>query len=118
MTAGGWGGGVDVAGTDSEVGGVPETDWGGVGPRSDAASAVSTSFARGDGDETLAGTGCGSAAIAAASRAGDSGMGLGALETVTCAGGGVVSILLREVEEPCRSSLPETDPAIDEVSES
>lgn len=66
----------------------------------------------------MAAAGCGSAANAAASRAGDSGMGLGALETVTGARGGVVSILLREVVEPSRSSLPETDPVMDAVSES
>lgn len=101
-----------VAGTDSEAGGVPATDRGGVGPRSDGASSL-TSFTRGDG--ALAAAGCGSAANAAASRAGDSGMGLGALEAVTAGGGGgVVSILLREPVEP---SL-ETDPAMDAVSES
>lgn len=105
-----------MAGTDSAAGGVPETDRGGVEPRSDAASALSTSFAR--GEAALAAAGCGSAANAAASRAGDSGIGLGALETVAGAGGGVVSILLREVVEPSRSSLPETDPARDAVSES
>lgn len=113
MTTAGAGGGV-VAATDSEAGGVPETDRGGVDPCVDAASALSTSFARGDG--ALAAAGVGSAANAAASRTGDSGMGLGALEAVTGAGGGEVSICLRDVVEPSRSSLPETDPAMDAVS--
>lgn len=105
-----------MAETDSGAGGVPEIDRGGVEPCVDAASALCTSFARGDG--ALAAAGCGSAANAAASRAGDSGIGLGALEAVTGACGGVVSILLRDVVESSRSSLPETDPAIDAVSES
>ena len=112
------GGGGVVAGSDSEAGGVPEIDRGGVDPCLDAVSAVSTSFARGDGPVGLGAAAWGSAANAAASRAGDSGIGLGAVDALTVGGGGVVLILLRDVVEPSRSSLPETEPAMDAVSES
>lgn len=101
-----------MAGVDWGAGCVPEVDRGAC---LDAGSSLSISFTRGDGALAAA---CGSAASAAASRAGDSGIGLGALELVTGASGGVVSILLRDTVEPSRSCLPETDPAMDAVSES
>ena len=115
-----------VGGIDAGGGGVPdleagrddavissEIDRGRVDPCLDAVSAISTSFARGGP--------VGSAAAAwgsAASRAGGSGIGLGAVDTLTDGGGGVVSILLRDVVKASRSSLPETEAAMDGVSAS
>ena len=116
-----------VGGIDAGGGGVPdleagrddavissEIDRGRVDPCLDAVSAISASFARGDGPIGSAAAAWGSAA----SRAGGSGIGLGAVDTLTDGGGGVVSILLRDVVKASRSSLPETEAAMDAVSAS
>lgn len=66
------------------------------------------------GDGSLVGAGRGSAVRAAASRAGDSGIGLG----VETAGGEVVKSLFNEGDESSRSCLLETEPAMEAVSES